>query len=130
MLALAGCASRYHEPPRSNGQTAELVAASPVWIVSIDGKKVSSIGFSGFKSLVVAAGSHVVDLQYSRVEHVASSSWNSETYRYTQGTHHVPVKFTAIADRSYFAEAQINGDVWRPYITDHLHPVFQDPGAH
>ena len=129
ILALTGCASRYHEPPRSNNQVAQLDATVPVWIASIDGKKVSRVGFTGHKSFVITAGNHLLEVQYSQVQS-ETSSWNVQSYHYAQSKSYVPVKFTAIAGRTYYVEAGRKGDMWRPYVTDRLQPVFQDPGVH
>jgi hypothetical protein len=130
LLALSGCAARYHEPPKSESQFASLEAVAPVWIVSIDGKKVSRVGFTGHKQFRVFPGDHVIEVQYSSLERRTNYFWNGRAYESEvrlQSNQNVPIKFSAREGRIYYLKAGRMDSSWKPFVTDTLEPVFSDP---
>src|SRR5882762_921562 len=80
LLTFAGCASGYREPSVPRSEMASVNATSPVWIVTIDGKKVSRAGITGHKQFHISAGHHVIEVQYSQVSMPVLKSDGDVTY--------------------------------------------------
>src|SRR4051812_3008047 len=82
LLIFTGCASGYREPSIPRNEMATLNASSPVWVVSIDGKKVSRTGITGHKHFRVSPGTHLVEVQYSQLSPPLHESSGSMTYTF------------------------------------------------
>lgn len=121
LAAMSGCAARYHEPPISEKRVAYLEAAVPVWIVSIDGQKVSSIGVTGQKRLKISPGAHVVEVEFGY--------YQTSLYRtvYVSSDHALRIKLVALPGTTYHVKDGRVGNRWQPYITDTLEPIFSEP---
>jgi hypothetical protein len=67
LMAASGCVARYHEPARSKNSPS-IHANAPLWVTSIDGKKVSQVSISGEKQFRVSPGPHVLRIRLSDEE--------------------------------------------------------------
>ena len=129
VLALPGCATKYHEPSRSENRVAFIGATAPLWIVSIDGKAVSRFGITGDKRFAVSPGHHVIELQYSGRERREVEDWYGLRHTAFVGqssTNNAFLEFTAGAGHNYFVHDGRMDDRWKPFISESHEPVFLD----
>ena len=121
LLFTASCShTKYHEPEDSE-RTARIEANAPVWIRSIDRRKVRSFGMGNTSSLRIAPGVRTVEVFYDGPAPVPS-----HTYRgvYHQGRARslssIRLKFTAEPGHSYFVAATRDDDkqTWKPFISE------------
>ena len=127
-----GCASRYREPANSNN-AATLTAAVPVWIASIDGKRVSEAGFTGEKQFRLSPGIHTLELHHSGGERVVFHDRFGREFKgrlgYLSKTN-VVVSFSAEANHSYYVHDGRMDDRWRPFISEKPVATFLDLPIH
>ena len=122
LLSVFGCASRYHEPPRTDVQAASLEALAPVWISSIDHAKVSRVGITGHKQFRILPGSHAIEVEYSLYER------SPDGYAVLASSKKpLQLVFTAAPGRTYYVKPGRYNDRWRPYVTDSPGPVYSNP---
>ena len=103
-----------------------LNASSPVWVVSIDGKKVSRTGITGHKHFRVSPGLHSVVVQYSQLSLPFQESSGSMTYSFQDrafSVQNVPIRFFATSGATYYVKAGRSEDHWKPTITDIPEPT-------
>jgi hypothetical protein len=125
---LAGCASRYHEPSRTE-DVAYLTATAPVWISTIDGKSVSRAGILGEKQFALAPGDHVVQLQFSGSERRKLRDQHGRLFDARIGYYsrsNYSVTFTAHQSRHYYVHDGRMDNQWRPFVSEDRDPVFLD----
>ena len=130
LVAFSGCASRYQEPRGDEPQTASLEAIAPVWVVSIDGKKVSRVSISGHKQFKISPGAHTAEVQFSGLERGTNFIWSGRAYEseiHIQSRQNVPIKFSAAGGRTYYIKAGRMDSSWKPFVTDTPEPVYSDP---
>jgi|SRR5882724_5923003 len=126
LLIFAGCAAGYREPSVPRSEMASINATSPVWIVTIDGKKVSRVGITGHKQFHVSPGQHVIEVQYSQIGMPAEKFDGDVTYTtrsHTFSEQNVPVQFFATSGTTYNVKAERSGDLWKPVIADAPEPT-------
>jgi hypothetical protein len=123
LLTFTGCASAYREPALSQNETACINATAPVWIVTIDGKKVSRAGVSGHKQFRVSTGRHLVEVQYSEIGKPISGIPYAARDRIVSQKN-VPLSFVASAGKNYYVKEGRSGYAWNPFITDSLGPIY------
>jgi hypothetical protein len=127
LVTFTGCASSYRQPSLPRNATASLRAAAPVWIVAIDGKKVSRISLSGKKQFRVSPGSHTIEVQYVQFERpYQEESGGGATYTVlgqTMSEKNILVHFFATAGTTYYVRAGRSEDLWKPVVTDTPEPV-------
>jgi hypothetical protein len=131
LQALAGCASRYQEPPSSDKNVATVEANSPVWICSIDGREARGFSFTGHKRFRVATGEHRIEVAYSVLERQPLLGWDSRVYLtevQVRSRGRTPVKFTAEPGHSYYVQPGRIMGRWSPYLTESAEPVFLELG--
>ena len=118
---LAGCATKYQEPSRAENTGTIIEAVAPVWIVGIDGKTVSRIGFTGDQKFSLFPGARVIELGYSGGDQRAYENWRGE--RRTLGVtvrsrKNLRLSFAARPGHHYYAHAGVIGGTWHPYINE------------
>jgi hypothetical protein len=119
-LTLSGCAARYRPPAEANEQIAHLEAIAPVWIVAIDGKKLSSLKLKGEQRLRLAPGRHIVEVGYASRER-RTVQWNHQSYAVTavmRSQDNVPLRLTAEPGRTYYVQEGRIDDAWSPFFTE------------
>jgi hypothetical protein len=105
---------------------ASLNATAPVWIVSIDGKKVSRAGITGHKRFHISAGQHLIEIQYSQVSIPIQKFDGDVTYttcRHIFSEQDIPIHFFATSGTTYYVRAERSGDLWNPVIADTPEPT-------
>src|SRR6185312_16084944 len=112
LLSVFGCASRYHEPPRTDMQAASLEALAPVWISSIDHANVSQAGLTGHMQFRISPGSHAVEVEYSLYEPSPNGS-----PALTSSKKPLQLVFTTAPGRTYYVKPGRSNDRWNPYVT-------------
>ncbi len=93
----------YVEPSESSEQVAVLQAEAPVWIVSIDGERVSNKGLGDHKEFKVRPGSHRVEVSLAGMETVEVRE-HGETFlvrRNFQSRGTAKIQFAAAAGQYY-----------------------------
>jgi len=126
LLTLAGCAAGYREPSVPRSEMASINATAPVWIVTIDGKKVSRAGITGHKQFHISAGQHLIEVQYSQVSMPAEKSDGDVIYttrHHIFSEQNIPVQFFATGGTTYYVRAERSGDLWKPAIADTPEPT-------
>ena len=130
-LTMPGCATRYRQPPASESGVAYLEAIAPVWLVSIDGAKVSYASFSGEKRFRISPGRHVIEVRYSGIERQQFVTWDRRHYYQRnvsiQSRGALPLSFAAEAGHTYYIQPGAAGGNWQPYINESMKPVFTNP---
>ena len=136
-LWLVSCAhtNHYSEPALPQEAGAILEATIPVWIVSVDGEKVSGFGMRDRKRLRITPGSHVIEVAYAQHKPVvgvmpppeeAAVPNLGETIAYVTQPHAIrftsrPAKVSIGAERgrTYVISAQIEGSQWKPSVAEY-----------
>ena len=135
-LVLAGCATKYQEPPRSETQKAILQAVAPLWVVSIDGRRVSQVTFTGDKQFSISPGNHVFEIKYAnysgseRGEYQTSDGRRHTIRVYKASRENFFVPFTAQSGRHYYAHGGLELTLWKPYINETPPNGFLDLPVH
>jgi len=122
---VSACAATkdYTEPAWPENETAILEASVPVWIISLDGQRVSYDLNGDTKSIKVLPGDHVVQVSYSRVEEVPPPYSPPGSYLFTQrrtahSNGYADLKFTAKPGHTYSISSGRAGNKWAPSIHD------------
>jgi hypothetical protein len=103
-LMTASCAHpKYVEPSGASGRLAIVEADAPLWLVSIDGQKISNRGFGVHKEIRVIPGRHVLEISMAGFDTLKIVE-HRETYRkrmsiVSKGTLKIP--FIAKASKTY-----------------------------
>jgi hypothetical protein len=136
-LLLVSCAhtKKYSEPALPEGEAAFLEANIPVWIVTVDGLRVSTFGLKDRKQLRIAPGSHVVTVAYAQetsyvgvmppAERLGFPSppdigeWLSQPGTVRASSQEVELDFVAECGRTYVVSARVEGVHWMPKIAEH-----------
>lgn len=129
---LDGCATKYQAPPDS-GNNPTIEALAPVWIVSIDGKSVLRIRFTGNQRFAISPDRHVLEFQFS--------GWESRECQDLYGQRHLVgvrqhsrenlrMSFAPRSGRHYYIHAGVEGAVWKPYINETPPNAFLDLPIH
>jgi hypothetical protein len=124
LLASSGCANHYAEPASRKG-VAFLQATVPVWIVSIDGRRITNVNVTGVKHLRIPPGDHLVMVKYSSFEHQGLMMT-----AFAGSRNNLPVRFRAEPDHTYYLRDGRLNNRWKPYVTESLDPVFLDLPLH
>ncbi len=119
---LISCAQMplYREPDLPEAKTAALEATLPVWIVSIDGERVSNLGVPEDRRIKILPGPHNVEVTYRGTDTKIKDSSEQigpemiERKRVSSGN--VKLNFIARAGRTYFVNDGREGNKWRPTI--------------
>jgi hypothetical protein len=110
-VVLTSCAHQkaYLEPALGVDQIAILDARLPIWIVSIDGAKVSSWGSRDSMSVKLLPGPHVVKVvfQQSGIGHVRDRTTLQLRYSRTYGDRPIDLELEAKAGCKYFIEHRV-----------------------
>jgi len=153
-LLLAGCATRYHPPPRSESKVAYLEAVAPAWVATIDGQWTTFFTPKSSKRFRIRPGPHVIEARYETMEvrYVTARSskihgdiapvavpdlplpldqplitWYTplvETGVPVRSKQGVLVSFTAEPGRSYYLHDGRVDDLWKPFINEAREPQF------
>jgi hypothetical protein len=123
LVSAFGCATRYHEPPGADTQTATLEAIAPVWVVSIDHAKVSRVSLSGHKQFRILPGTHVIEVEYSFHER----DFNDGSDIHVSSKQAQLLNFVAAPGKTYYIKSGRTAYRWKPFVTDSLQPVFTNP---
>ena len=128
-FAISGCATKYHEPSRSENHIAFIEATAPVWIVSIDGKAVARVSITGNKRFAVSPGHHNFELQFASEERREVEDWYGQRRtafvgQASLGNFFLP--FTTEAGHLYYVHDGRMDDRWKPFISESNAPVFLD----
>jgi hypothetical protein len=134
LVVFSGCATDNGATAVPGPDNAELVVTAPVWVHSIDGKKVSN-GLAGEKHFTIAPGPHTILVKYSDVQRhylVSQQSPAPEPGRpvgyINELTTSSPVRlrFIAEAGHTYYVKDGYADYEWNPHIAENRDPVFQD----
>lgn len=121
-LNLAGCAGvqNYREPVFSKDEGAILEAVAPIWIISIDGQKVSNAGLHDDRKIRVAHGNHFLEVAYFRstIKNNNPSGYARYERRVTRSNKIVQLSISARKGRTYVVYADVTEKTWRPFIRD------------
>jgi hypothetical protein len=134
MLLVSGCAQThyyYTEPELRSDEAGILEATVPVWIVSLDGQRVSYGATGDTRTLRISPGPHVIEVSYAGLETQAGTNVNEQIYipgertPYTRWMHvhsssNAQVKLTAKPGHTYSITAERSGNRWRPSIANFL----------
>jgi hypothetical protein len=114
----------YSGPTLPDEQLATLEATTPMWLVSVDGHHMSSLGLHDTVRVKILPGSHNVEVSYSSMETGTTVDRYGNFARARQETwskKNFPITFTARAGYRYVAHAgRIGLSDWEPYITESL----------
>jgi len=129
LLCLAFTVSCAHEkmysgPKVPDDQLATLEATTPMWLVSVDGRHMSSFGLHDTARVKILPGAHKVEVSYNSMETgtTVDRYGNFATVRQeTWSKKNFPITFTARAGYRYVAHAgRIGASDWEPFITESL----------
>jgi hypothetical protein len=114
----------YSGPTLPDDQLATLEATTPMWLVSVDGRHMSSFGLHDTVRVKILPGPHKVEVSYSSIETgtTVDGYGNLATARQeTWSKKNFPITFTARAGYRYVAHAgRIGLSDWEPYVTESL----------
>lgn len=126
VVFMVSCAHErmYSGPTLPDEQLATLEATTPMWLVSVDGHHMSSLGLHDTVRVKILPGSHNVEVSYSSMETGTTVDRYGNFARARQETwskKNFPITFTARAGYRYVAHAgRIGLSDWEPYITESL----------
>jgi len=114
----------YSGPTVPDDQLAMLEATTPMWLVTMDGHHMSSLGLHDTLRVKILPGTHKIDASYDSVEtgtavdeygnfhRARQETWSKKTY---------PITFTARAGYRYVAHpGRIGASDWEPFISESL----------
>lgn len=114
MLLLASCAHQktYVAPDFGPEQTAILEAKVPIWIVSIDGEKVSSLSLHDSAFVKLFPGPHIVEVAFQQIgmRHTVEDGFLSFEQSRTFGEHPVKLRMLATAGCKYVVDCILEDD--------------------
>lgn len=125
LLFVLSCAHTqyYSEPSLPDSDTASLQADVPVWIASVDGKKVSYGLTNDSKMVKVAPGPHRVEVKYFDRRLQISRTMEGRSYvqnRLDYSITPIELRFIAKPGHRYYITAVHDGNHWSASITDFL----------
>ena len=114
----------YTGPNLRAEQTAILEATVPIWIVSIDGEKVSSLSLHDSTSVKLLPGSHVVEVAFQQVgiQHVMKNGFPRLERSRKYGDSTLKLKMLAEAGCRYYVDYRLEVDggakkkIWKVQI--------------
>jgi hypothetical protein len=125
LLALiASCAREkvYSGPTLPDDQLATLEATAPMWLVSVDGHKMSSFGLHETVRVKILPGLHKVEVSYNDAEMGTAVDKYGHFVRVREETwsgRNFPITFTAKARYRYVAHpGRIGASDWEPFISE------------
>jgi hypothetical protein len=114
----------YSGPILPDDQLATLEATTPMWLVSLDGHHISSLGLHDTLRVKILPGLHKVEVSYSSIAMGTAVDKYGNFVRVHQETwskKNFPITFTARAGYRYVAHpGRIGGSDWEPFITESL----------
>ena len=114
----------YSGPKVPDDQLATLEATTPLWLITVDGHRMSSFSLHDTVRLRILPGPHKVEVSYNSMENKTTMDryGRFETVRdETWSKKNFPITFTARAGYRYVAHAgRIGTSDWEPYITESL----------
>jgi hypothetical protein len=127
LLALTvSCAHEkmYSGPTLPDDQLATLEATVPMWLVSVDGHRMSSLGLHDTVRLKILPGLHKVEVSYNSMETGTAVDQYGNFHRVHEETwsgKNFPLTFSARAGYRYVAHAgRIGASNWEPFISESL----------
>ena len=126
LVFIVSCAHEkmYSGPTLPDDQLATLETTTPMWLVFVDGRHMSSFGLHDTVRVKIPPGSHNVEVsfsitgtgttvdRYGNFATVRQETWSKKNF---------PITFTARAGYRYVAHAgRIGASDWEPYITESL----------
>ena len=127
LLALSvSCAHEkmYSGPKLPDEQLATLEATAPMWLVSVDGHRLSSFGLHDTVRVKILPGQHNIEVAYSARDmgtgvdkygnfgRVRQETWSGKNF---------PITFTAKAGYRYVAHpGRIGASDWEPFVSESL----------
>jgi hypothetical protein len=112
----------YSGPTLPDEQLAILEATTPTWLVTVDGRKMSSFGLHDTVRVKILPGAHRVEVAYNGMEmrtevdrygnfgRARQETWSKKNY---------PITFTARAGYRYVAHpGRIGGSDWEPFVSE------------
>jgi hypothetical protein len=148
VFAPAGCTVKYSSQV-SGKDAAYVVARAPVWVVSIDGRKVHG-GFGHEKRYVISPGEHRINVAFSDSEIERVHTTGYQNYQFLdpatgipgrvpvnypdqtvvtriRSTQNIELPFTAVAGHTYYVKSGRTRGFWQPHLSESQNPVFMDP---
>jgi hypothetical protein len=125
-LLTVSCAHEkmYSGPKLPDEQLATLEATAPMWLVSVDGHKMSSIGLRDTVRVKILPGPHNIEVSYNSTDIGTGVDKYGNFARMRQETwsgKNFPLTFTAKAGYRYVAHAgRIGISDWEPFISESL----------
>jgi len=127
LLALnVSCAHEkmYSGPTLPDDQLATLEATTPMWLVSVDGHRMSSLGLHDTVRVKLLPGEHKVEVSYNSMEvGTAVDRYGNfgRVHHETWSGGNFPLMFVAKAGYRYVAHpGRIGGSDWEPFISESL----------
>jgi hypothetical protein len=114
----------YMAPDLGVEQTSILEARVPIWIVSIDGEKVSSLSLHDSKFVKLLPGPHVIEvvLQGFGIQHVMKDGFPRLQQSRTYGEHSLKLRMLPKAGCKYVVDYTLEEDesskekIWKAWI--------------
>jgi hypothetical protein len=114
----------YSGPKLPDDQLATVEATTPMWLVSLDGHHISSIGLLDTVRLKILPGPHTVEVSYNSSETGTAVDAYGNFYRArreTSSKKNHPITFMAKAGYRYVAyPGRIGAFNWEPFISEYL----------
>jgi hypothetical protein len=114
----------YSGPTIPDDQLATLEATVPMWLVSVDGHHISSIGLHDTVRLKILPGTHTAEVSYNSMAMGTAVDRHGNFVRVHEETwskRNFPITFNAKAGYRYVAHpGRIGASDWEPFITESL----------
>ena len=114
----------YSGPTLPDDQVATIEATTPMWLVSVDGHHISSIGLRDTVRLKILPGPHSVQVSYNSFDTGTTMDVYGNLHRVRQETSskkNYPLMFTAKPGFRYVAHpGRIGAFDWEPFISESL----------
>lgn len=126
LALVASCAHEkmYPGPTLPDNQLATLEATAPMWLVSVDGHRLSSLGLHDAVRVKILPGPHNIEVAYSAKDMGTAVDQYGNFGRVRQETwsgKNFPLTFTAKAGYRYVAHpGRIGLSDWEPFVNESL----------
>ncbi len=114
----------YSGPTLPDDQLATLEATAPMWLVAVDGHRLSSFGLHDTVRVKILPGPHNIEVAYSARDSGTAVDQYGTFARVRQETwsgKNFPITFVARARYRYVAHpGRIGGSDWEPFVSESL----------
>jgi hypothetical protein len=114
----------YSGPTLPDAQLATVEATAPMWLVSVDGHRLSSFGLHDTVRVKILPGPHNIEVAYSARDMGTAVDKYGNFVRVREETwsgRNFPITFTAKAGFRYVAHpGRIGASDWEPFVSESL----------